>query len=124
MTIATTFGVIAALASASSGFTALSLAMDRHWEGLHGRGNVPTDPQRRALRWSGGAGLLVSLLVCIYLWGASQGWVAWAGVMTAAAISLVLTLTYGARAIVRVGWAGGVIAAVAVAATLIGAALA
>lgn len=111
---------IAALASAAGGFTALSLAMDRHWEGLYGRGNLPSDQRRKLLRWSGAAGLLVSLLVCIDLWGASQGWVAWAGVMTAAAIGLVLTLTYAARAIVRVGLAAGVIALAAVAATVIG----
>jgi hypothetical protein len=109
-----TLAIIAALSSAAGGFTALSLAMDRHWEGLHGRGNLPGDGTRRLLRWSGAGGLLVSLLVCLNVWGASQGWVAWAGVLTAAAISLVLVLSYAARAIVRVGWAAGGVSAAAV----------
>jgi hypothetical protein len=99
--------MIAAVASASGGFTALSLAMDRHWEALHGRGNLPSDQTRRMLRWSGGGGLLVSLLTCLFVWGPSQGWVAWAGMLTAAAISMVLVLSYAAHAVMRIGWAAG-----------------
>lgn len=120
MAALTTVAVIAGLSSATGGFTALSLAMDRHWEALHGRGNLPSDQQRRMLRWSGAAGLLVSLLVCIAVWGSAQGWVAWAGMMTASAISLVLVLSYRAHSIVRVGWAAGGVALAAVAVTLAG----
>lgn len=120
MALTNTMAVVAALASAAGGFTALSLAMDRHWEGLHGRGNLPADSTRRMLRWSGGGGLLVSLLVCLYVWGAAQGWVAWAGMLTAAAIGLVLVLSYSARAIVRVGWAAGGVSAVAIALVVLG----
>ena len=108
-----TVAILAALSSAAAGFVALSLTMDRHWEGLHGRGNLPRDSTRRMLRWSGGGGLLVSLLVCLNVWGASQGWVAWAGTLTAAAIGLVLVLSYAARAIKRVGWAAGGVSVVA-----------
>lgn len=114
MTLTNSMAVIAALSSAAGGFTALSLAMDRHWEGLHGRGNLPSDGTRRMLRWSGSGGLLVSLLVCLYVWGASQGWVAWAGMLTAAAIGLVLLLSYGTRAVVRAGWAAGGVSAAAI----------
>jgi hypothetical protein len=96
---------LAALASASGGFTGLSLAMSRHWEGLHGRGSEPAPAQRRRLRLLGIAGLLVSLLACLFAWGGAQGWVAWAGMLTAAAISLALTLTYAARAVPRIGYA-------------------
>jgi hypothetical protein len=120
MALTSTMAIIAALSSAAGGFVALSLAMDRHWEGLHGRGNLPADSTRRMLRWSGSGGLLVSLLVCLNVWGASQGWVAWAGVLTAAAISMVLVLSYGARAIVRVGWAAGGVCAAAVLLMLLG----
>ncbi|MYN25332.1 DUF3325 domain-containing protein [Duganella levis] len=112
--------IIAALSSAAGGFTALSLAMDRHWEALHGRGNLPSDQTRRRLRWSGSGGLLVSLLVCLSVWGASQGWVAWAGMLTAAAVGLVLVLSYATRAMVRVGWAAGGVSAVAVTLVLLG----
>lgn len=120
MALMNTMAIFAALTSALGGFTALSLAMDRHWEGLHGRGNVPSDSTRRKLRWSGSGGLLVSLLVCLFVWGASQGWVAWAGMLTAAAIGLVLVLSYAGRAIVRVGWAAGGVSAAAVALVLLG----
>lgn len=120
MALMNTMAIIAGLASAAGGFAALSLAMDRHWEGLHGRGNLPGDHTRRMLRWSGGGGLLVSLLVCLNVWGASQGWVAWAGMLTAAAIGLVLVLSYAARAIVRVGWAAGGVGATAIALVLLG----
>jgi hypothetical protein len=119
----TILAMVAALASAAGGFAALSLAMDRHWEALHGRGNLPGDRTRRLLHWSGGGGLLVSLLVCLDVWGASQGWVAWAGMLTAAAIGMVLVLTYAARAMVRVGWIAGGIGAAAVMLAQIGRAL-
>lgn len=111
----TVFSALAALSSATGGFAALSLAMDRHWESLHGRGNLPSDQQRRLLRWAGGAGLLLSLLVCLSMWGAAQGWVAWAGTLTAAAVGLVLTLSYAAGAIVRIGWTAGGVCVVTVA---------
>nr|WP_315256735.1 DUF3325 domain-containing protein [uncultured Duganella sp.] len=114
MMLTNSMAIIAALSSAAGGFTALSLAMDRHWEGLHGRGNLPSSGTRRMLRWSGSGGLLVSLLVCLYVWGASQGWVAWAGMLTAAAIGLVLLLSYGPRAVMRAGWAAGGVSAAAI----------
>jgi Na+(H+)/acetate symporter ActP len=115
MTMINALGIIAALSSAAGGFTALSLAMDRHWEALHGRGNLPSDQTRRRLRWSGSGGLLVSLLVCLSVWGPSQGWVAWAGMLTASAIGLVLVLSYAARVMVRVGWVAGGISVVTLA---------
>ncbi|WP_432377593.1 DUF3325 domain-containing protein [Duganella sp. P38] len=115
-----TMAVLAALTSALGGFAALSLAIDRHWEGLHGRGNVPSDSTRRKLRWSGSGGLLVSLLVCLFVWGATQGWVAWAGMLTAAAIGLVLVLSYAGRAVVCVGWAAAGVSAAALALVLLG----
>jgi hypothetical protein len=96
--------LIAALASAGGGFTALSLAMSRHWEGVHGRGSAPAPKLLLCLRLLGVGGLLLSLLVCLHSWGAAQGWVAWAGVLTAAAPVPALTLTYAARAVMRIGY--------------------
>ncbi|MRW92039.1 DUF3325 family protein [Duganella sp. FT80W] len=118
--LVTLCAAIAAWSGATGGFAALSLAMDRHWEALHGRGNLPSDRQRNLLRWAGTGSLLLSLLVCLFMWGASQGWVAWAGTLTAAAIGLVLVLSYAAAAIVRVGLAAGGVAAVSLALTLAG----
>lgn len=96
--------LIAALASAGGGFAALSLAISRHWEGVHGRGSAPAPRLLLRLRLLGIGGLLLSLLVCLFIWGDAQGWVGWAGVLTAAALGLSLTLTYAARAVMRVGY--------------------
>lgn len=115
MALMNALAIIAALSSAAGGFASLSLAMDRHWEALHGRGNVPGDRTRRRLRWAGSGGLLVSLLVCLSVWGLSQGWVAWAGMLTASAIGLVLVLSYAARVMLRVGWVAGGISIVTLA---------
>jgi len=95
---------VAALAAAIAGFAALSLAMDRHWEQLHGRWSEPAIPARQWLRAGGTLGLLVSLGACIGLHGAGQGWVTWAGMLTLAALTLALTLSYAARGVARLGW--------------------
>lgn len=111
------FLAMLALAAAIAGFCALSLAMDRHWEQLQGRGAVLPARSRRRLRHAGTVGLLASLAACIALRGTGQGWVAWAGMLTAAAVMLVWMLTYATRGVVRLGWA-----ATAVALTALGAA--
>lgn len=115
-----TFLALVALATAIAGFAALSLAMDRHWGQLHGRGSAPPLRARRRLRHAGTLGLLASLLACIALRGAGQGWVAWAGMLTAAALVLVLTLTYAARGLARLGWGAATVALVALAGALAG----
>ena len=110
---------LAALAAAGAGFCALSLAMSRHWEGLYGRGSEPTPRQLRALRTLGSAALLLSLLLCLSLWGSAQGWVAWAGMLTFAALGLALALSYAATALLRVSLgAAGITLAMLLAAAL------
>jgi hypothetical protein len=86
--------VIAALGAAMSGWIALSLAMSRHWQNQHGRGMEPTLRQSRTLRLAGFAGLLVSNLVCLFVWGGAQGWIAWVGMLTAMAIAAAWALCY------------------------------
>lgn len=115
----TTFLALVALGAAIAGFTALSLAMDRHWEQLHGRGAEPGAAVRRRLRHAGTLGLLASLLACIALRGAGQGGVAWAGMLTAAAMTLALTLTYAARGVARLGWGATAVALVALAGAVV-----
>jgi len=88
-----TLAALTALTAAVAGFAALSLAMDRHWEALHGRGSDP-GTLRRWLQGGGSVGLLVSLLACIAMKGGAQGTVAWAGMLTAAAVIVVLLSTY------------------------------
>lgn len=104
--------IYAALAAALAGFAGLSLAMDRHWEALHGRGSTPGD-KTRWLQGAGSAGLLLSLLACLALKGATQGWVMWIGALTVGAIAVVLTLTYHAPRIIALARAAGVSALVA-----------
>jgi len=114
-----TFLAMLALAAAIAGFCALSLAMDRHWEQLQGRGAALTRRARRRLRHAGTVGLLASLAACIALRGAGQGWVAWAGMLTAAAITLVLALSYATRGVMRLGWGATAAALLALGAVLL-----
>lgn len=85
--------VTAALCAAFSGFTALGLAMDRHWEDAFGRG-TSAGSLRNWLRAGGAAGLWLSLVASLELKDNAQGWVVWFGVMTIAAIGVVLVLSY------------------------------
>ena len=105
--------IYAALAAALAGFAGLSLAMDRHWEALHGRGSSPGD-KTRWLQACGTAGLLLSLAASLALKGATQGWVMWLGALTAGAVVVVLTLAYHARRIIPVAKVAGLSAVVAV----------
>lgn len=104
--------LLAAFGSSLGGFTALSLAMDRHYEDWAGRGQNP-GRWRGWLRLGGTAGVLLSLAASIARQGGSVGWVLWAGVLTTGALALVLVLTYAPR---RTAWVLGgasVLAAVA-----------
>ncbi|MES2584693.1 MAG: DUF3325 domain-containing protein [Pseudomonadota bacterium] len=95
----------AAFSAALGGFTALSLAMERHFQDSFGRNRTPGRwvPWLRA---AGMCGLVVSLLVCLAVQGATQGWVLWLGVMTAAAIAVVNVLSFAPRWSVRIGLLG------------------
>lgn len=104
---------VTGLGAALAGFVSLGLAMDRHWEQLHGRGTEPRPALKRWLHVGGIAGLLVSLLACIALRGAGQGWVTWAGMLTVAAVALALTFTYGTRGVVKLGCGATVVALLA-----------
>jgi hypothetical protein len=112
------FLALAGLGSALAGFLCLGLAMDRHWEQLHGRGTEPRPALKRWLHLGGIGGLVVSLLACIALRGAGQGWVAWAGMLTVAAVALALTFTYGTRGVARMGVGATAVALLALLAVL------
>lgn len=93
-----------ACSAAFSAFVALSLAMDRHYEGAYGRGSKPG----RLLPWlrvAGVSGLLLSCAASLVAAGRAQGWVLWCGVLTAAALSVVLVQTYAPRHAARAGLA-------------------
>lgn len=107
------------LGAAIAGFCALGLGMERHWGQLHGRGAVLGMRMQQRLRHAGTVGLLASLAACIALRGGGQGWVAWAGMLTAAALVLVWMLGYAARGVARLGWGATAVALVALGGALV-----
>ncbi|MEP0337250.1 MAG: DUF3325 domain-containing protein [Alphaproteobacteria bacterium] len=73
-------------------WTALAFAMNRHRRDM---GWVrATSTQRAILRVAGGGLLAASLWACAGQWGWSMGTVAWFGVMTVSALSLVMALAF------------------------------
>lgn len=103
------FGFATGLMLACCGWTSLSLAMDRHYADVHGRGKEPSPAARRLFRAMGAAALLAAFAVCVVLQGWTIGAVLCLGMLTAAALMLVLLLSYAPRRVV----AGGKIAAAA-----------
>ncbi len=83
----------AAYSSALGGFTALSLAMDRHHEDAFGRGTTAGRWAPR-LQWGGSALLALSLACSLWLQGRTMGWVFWLGALTAAGLSVVGIVGY------------------------------
>ncbi|WP_295857298.1 DUF3325 domain-containing protein [uncultured Xylophilus sp.] len=112
---ATVLWMAGAFASALGGFSALGLAMDRHFEDGFGRGRT-SDRARPWLRVAGGLGLLSSLLACCVLRGSAQGWVLWFGMLTASAVAVVLVMSYAPRQSARVLVAAGAVAVLTLAA--------
>jgi hypothetical protein len=92
---------VTALSLSIAGFTFLSLAMDRHWEGVYGRGTAPAANLRRVLRWLGGLALLASLFICLTLRNTAQAWVLWFGLLTLSAWIAMALLSYAAHHAVR-----------------------
>lgn len=81
---------VLALALACAGFAALALAMERHhrqvWHRAPGRGLC------WSLRLAGAGGLGAALAVCVACAGVAVGVVLWAGLLSAAAVLVVLGL--------------------------------
>jgi len=119
MTAAATLLGLATLAASGAAFAALSQAMDRHHEQVHGRGAVPTAARRRGLRVLGAAGLAAALAACLAVWGPAAGWVAWAGMLTLAAGATALASTYTARRVAQAAPVCAVAAAALLAAGLL-----
>ena len=109
---------LATLALAYSGWIALSLAMDRHYADIYGRGAEPSARLRLRGRWLGTLALTVAFVICVHDNGWGIGPVAWLGTMTIAALLLVLQLCYAPRSLLRTGKPAGIAAVVLIAATL------
>lgn len=91
---------LAALALAHAGMSGLALAMDRHCEQATGRAEVPR-AWRLALRAGACLPLALALAACTGAWGATVGFVAWCGFLTAGGLLAGLLFTYGPRLAVR-----------------------
>lgn len=102
-------GFVTALMFACCGWTALSLAMDRHYADIHGRGREPSAGTRRVFRVIGTLALSMAYAICVTLKGWTIGAVLFLGTLTAAALLLMLLLSYAPHRVV----AGGKLAATA-----------
>ncbi len=92
--------ILAAVAGYALGFaafTALALAMDRHHEQMLGCRKVPQQ-QKLAFRIMGWLLLAASLWASVMGWGWSLGSAMWLGLLTLAAITLILLLGWRPRA--------------------------
>ena len=98
---------LGALALASAGMAALAFAMDRHYEQLMGKREVPA-LHRWPLRLVGAVMLAAALLPCIAAWGATVGVVAWVGGGSAGALLAAGGISAGARGAAVASGLGGV----------------
>jgi len=110
---------LATLALTYSAWVALSLAMDRHYADIHGRGAEPGAQLRKRGRWLGSLALTLAFIICVRDSGWGIGPVAWLGTMTVAALLLVLQLCYAPRSVMGTGKPALVLAGLLVIATLV-----
>jgi hypothetical protein len=91
--------IIASFALCYAGLSGLCLAMDRHHQQvLQRRGSAVWTRSLRAIGW---VLLALSGLCCVVGWGVSVGVVAWSGILSAAALAIVVLLSYAPRAVAR-----------------------
>lgn len=93
MTAAGIAAPLAALALSHAGMAGLALAMDRHHEQATGRAEVPR-AQCLVLRAAASLLLALALAACTGAWGATVGFVAWCGFLTAGGLLAGLLFTY------------------------------
>ncbi|RSZ60797.1 DUF3325 domain-containing protein [Massilia atriviolacea] len=105
--------MVAVFALCHAGFGALSVAMDRHYADMHGRGQEPPPAVRQRLQAAGAAALALALAAAVLKAGGGHGPLVWLGGMTAAALALVLLLTYAPQRVARLAQAAGAVGAIA-----------
>lgn len=88
-----------------AGFAWLSLAMDTHWQQVHG-GTTPARTVRTALRALGVTGLLASALLCFAADRPSMAVLVWLMLLAGSAPLIALTLAFRPR-LLRVVWPWG-----------------
>jgi hypothetical protein len=89
--------LFALFALSYGGMFALSVAMDRHYADLYGRGAEPPRALRLRLQLGGAAALALALAASVQAMGAAHGLLLWLGALTAACALLVLLLSYALR---------------------------
>jgi hypothetical protein len=85
------------------GMFALSMAMDRHYADLRGRGAETPPALRRRLQLGGAVALALALSAAVQAMGGTHGVLLWAGALTGACLLLVLLLSYAVRAAALLG---------------------
>ncbi|WP_370679470.1 DUF3325 domain-containing protein [Comamonas sp. GB3 AK4-5] len=93
-----------ALALSFAGMAALAFAMDRHYEQLTGRYELPA-AQRWMLRCVGTVALAAAVFPCVAAWGATVGAVAWLGWISLAALAVVGLISAAPRWAAGLAWA-------------------
>ncbi|WP_313177168.1 DUF3325 domain-containing protein [Massilia sp.] len=86
------------------GLAANSVALDRHYADIHGRGKEPDARTRLRYRALGWLGIALSLAACVGANGWHTGPVLWCGVLTASAIVLTLLLQYAPHRVLSLAW--------------------
>lgn len=99
--------MVAVFALCHAGFGALSVAMQRHYADMHGRGQEAAPALRRRLQATGAAALLLAFGAAVIKAGGGHGPLIWLGAMTAAALVLVLLLSYAPQRVARLAQAAG-----------------
>lgn len=110
--------MVAVFALCYAGFGALSVAMQRHYADMHGRGQEAPPDLRRRLQAVGASALVLAFLAAVLKAGGGHGPLVWLGGMTAAALALMLLLTYAPQRVSLLAQAAG---AIGLAALLLGA---
>jgi len=85
-----------AAVSAVIGFGWLALAMDTHWEQVHGEAS-PTPAAVRALRVAGALALAVSLVLCLSADHPSMAALVWLMLLAGSAAAIAATLSWQPR---------------------------
>lgn len=89
--------LLALFALGYGGMFALSMAIDRHYADLRGRGAEPPLALRRRLRLGGAAALALALAASVHAMGGAHGFLLWLGALSGACLLLVLLLFYALR---------------------------
>lgn len=110
--------MVAVFALCHAGFGALSVAMQRHYADMHGRGQEAPPALRRRLQAFGAGALVLAFVAAVLKAGGGHGPLVWLGGMTAAALALMLLLAYAPQRVSSIAKAAG---AVGIAAFFIGA---